>query len=251
MRNKEKICMVLNSLQKHSIEDSLRSKMVDWMIEVITKFDLSVKTFFISVKVLDKFLEQTDRCFSSYELHLLGVTCMFIASKLEDVDNYDAEVFEKLIGHNKIAARDIIKLEREILITLNFDLAFPVCVDYLSLICKVYGVPEIIKKNAENILILFQLHYNMQYLPSLETACALYLACDSLKFELNPEILSLLSDHYEFLNRVYFMHQQTVCYYETMKKFKSAMVYRKFEITLKNTQICIKNLDENESIQVS
>ena len=59
--------------------------MVDWMFEVITAFKMSEQTFFLSVQYLDRFVSTTSRKLDISELHLIGITCMFIASKYEDI----------------------------------------------------------------------------------------------------------------------------------------------------------------------
>ena len=46
LKLKEKKSIIKNSLKSHQIDENFRAKMVDWMIEVISKFELSIKTFF-------------------------------------------------------------------------------------------------------------------------------------------------------------------------------------------------------------
>ena len=43
-------------LQKHNISKSVRVKMVDWMIEVLSSFGCFSNTFFVSVQLMDSFL---------------------------------------------------------------------------------------------------------------------------------------------------------------------------------------------------
>lgn len=59
--------------------------MVDWMIEVLTNFRCEDQTFFLAVSLLDRYLKSTTVKHEVSELHLLGVTSMFIASKYEDI----------------------------------------------------------------------------------------------------------------------------------------------------------------------
>jgi hypothetical protein len=63
--------------------------MIDWMINVFRVIkDFSIKTLFLSVAILDSFLEETQKQDISIEddlLYLLGLGSIFIASKYEEV----------------------------------------------------------------------------------------------------------------------------------------------------------------------
>lgn len=251
LKLREKGSIVKDALINHRIEESLRAKMVDWMIEVITKFELNTKTFFLSVKIMDKYLQLSKTTLESADILLLGITCMFIAHKLEDVVRYNIKVFEKGIGHNKVTAKDIVEMEQKILIALNFSVDMPVCVDFLTLICGIYGVPECVKKASENLLIIFQLYYNLQYLPSLETGCALVLASKFLGYDLNQEILLFISTSADFFNRVLYMKEQLSLRTEGMKKYKNAFLYRKFELVACNSNVYFKFMNEEENTVIA
>ena len=43
-------------LERHQVPSDLRTKMVDWMIEVTTTFKCSERTFFLSVAIFDHFM---------------------------------------------------------------------------------------------------------------------------------------------------------------------------------------------------
>jgi hypothetical protein len=46
-------------LGTHGITANLRSKMVDWMIEVLSSYKMSEETFFRSVYMMDAYLKKT------------------------------------------------------------------------------------------------------------------------------------------------------------------------------------------------
>jgi hypothetical protein len=60
----------------------MRSILIDWIGEVVVEYRLQPQTFFLSVNYIDRYLsrEQIPRKI----LQLLGITCLFIASKLEE-----------------------------------------------------------------------------------------------------------------------------------------------------------------------
>ena len=61
----------------------MRAILVDWIIEVHTKFRLLPETLFLAVNIIDRFLSL--RVVSLVKLQLVGVTALFIASKFEEV----------------------------------------------------------------------------------------------------------------------------------------------------------------------
>ena len=120
-------------LTRHDITEIARARMVDWMFEVIYAFKMSEQTFFLSVQYLDRFICQVKRKLKLEELHLIGITCMFVASKYEDITPLYLKTMVKKVSHGKIKADQIMKLEREIVSTLKFKLAsVPTILEFLE-----------------------------------------------------------------------------------------------------------------------
>ena len=61
----------------------MRAILVDWIIEVHLKFKLLPETLFITVSLIDRYLEQIQ--IKRTNLQLVGVTAMLIASKYEEI----------------------------------------------------------------------------------------------------------------------------------------------------------------------
>ena len=59
--------------------------MVDWMFEIFNAYECAIETFFLSVYIFDKYLCKTKLEIRNSDIHLLGITCIFLASKYEDV----------------------------------------------------------------------------------------------------------------------------------------------------------------------
>lgn len=94
--------------------------MVDWMVEVMTTFKCSDQAFFLAVDIMDRYFAKVERKIELEELHITGITSMFIASKYEDVYPLLMKTVVQKIGHNKIPQSQILKCEQEILQTLGF-----------------------------------------------------------------------------------------------------------------------------------
>ena len=73
--------------------------MIDWIVEVLTNFKCEDQTFFLSVSLMDRFLKQSSRIVQVSDLHIIGVTAMFIASKFEDIHPLKMKTVYEKIGH--------------------------------------------------------------------------------------------------------------------------------------------------------
>lgn len=89
-----------NFMDKHKINPDVRTKMVDWMIEVLSVYRSENETFFLSVTIMDMFIQKSTKILTTDEIHLLGLTSMFIASKFEDVFPIRMSSLVGNVGHN-------------------------------------------------------------------------------------------------------------------------------------------------------
>jgi cyclin B len=65
------------------INDKMRSILIDWLVDVHLKFKLLPETLFITVSIIDRFLEK--QRVSKQRLQLVGVAALFVASKYEEI----------------------------------------------------------------------------------------------------------------------------------------------------------------------
>ena len=59
-------------LSKHKITERMRTRMVDWMIEVLTNYHCDQSTFFEAVNLMDRYFKaagEKGQCFNPEELH--------------------------------------------------------------------------------------------------------------------------------------------------------------------------------------
>jgi hypothetical protein len=73
--------------------------MTDWMIEVLTNFKCDDQTYFIAVNLQDRYLKNAEKTLEVSDLHVLGVTCMFVASKFEDIYPLKMKTIYEKIAH--------------------------------------------------------------------------------------------------------------------------------------------------------
>ena len=133
-----------DSLRKHKITPALRARMIDWMIEVLTNFKCDDQTFFLAVSLLDRYFKGKNETREISDLHIIGVTTMFIASKYEDIYPLKMKmVFEK-IAHKKLAIEEIKRLELDILQTINYKIPAPTVLDFLRVyLQEVLGIGHV------------------------------------------------------------------------------------------------------------
>ncbi|TNV76993.1 hypothetical protein FGO68_gene4448 [Halteria grandinella] len=97
----------------------LRARMVNWMTDVLFIFKQSDHTFFLSVQILDRYLSMHSEC----DIHLLGVTAMFLASKFHDKNPFKLDVMCEKVAHFAFTTLQIKQMESQVLKELKFKLS--------------------------------------------------------------------------------------------------------------------------------
>ena len=69
-------------IQPH-INEGMRGILVDWLVEVHLKFRLGAETLYLTINLIDRFLEKRE--VTRAKLQLVGVTCLLIAAKYEEI----------------------------------------------------------------------------------------------------------------------------------------------------------------------
>ncbi|CAO1629222.1 unnamed protein product [Sympodiomycopsis kandeliae] len=98
----------------------MRTTLVDWLLQVHTRYHMLPETLFIAINIVDRFLSV--RVVSLAKLQLVGVTAMFIAAKYEEIvaPSVDEFVYMTEGGYSK---DEIFKGERIVLQTLDFKVS--------------------------------------------------------------------------------------------------------------------------------
>ncbi|KAL7794557.1 cyclin-like protein [Trichoderma ceciliae] len=156
------------------LEWKTRGILIDWLIEVHTRFHLLPETLFLAVNIIDRFL--SEKVVQLDRLQLVGITAMFVASKYEEVLSPHVENFKK-IADDGFSEAEILSAERFILSTLNYDLSYPNPMNFLRRVSKAdnYDIQSrTIGKYLTEISLLD--HRFMAYRPSHVAAASMYLA---------------------------------------------------------------------------
>lgn len=92
------------------------------MIEVLSSFNCTVNTFFVSVDLMDAFFERAQRKLETKDIHLVGVTSMLLSSKMEEVIPFKVSTVVEKMTHNKLKPREIVECETELLKAVEFNM---------------------------------------------------------------------------------------------------------------------------------
>lgn len=156
------------------LEWKTRSILVDWLIEVHTRFHLLPETLFLAINIIDRFL--SEKVVQLDRVQLVGITAMFIASKYEEVLSPHVGNF-KHVADNGFSESEILSAERFILQTLNYDLSYPNPMNFLRRISKADNYDIQTRTVAKYLLEISVVdHRFMSYRPSHVSAAAMYLA---------------------------------------------------------------------------
>lgn len=152
----------------------MRTILMDWLIEVHSKFRLLPETLFIAVNLIDRFLSQ--RVISLVKFQLVGLTALFVAAKYEEVICPSISHFLHMTDGG-YGVEEIIKAERYMLSTLSFDLSYPNPLHFLRRISKADGYDIQSRTLGKFLTEISALeHKLLAYPPSLLAASAMWLA---------------------------------------------------------------------------
>ena len=115
--------------------------MVDWMIEVLTNFKGDDQTFFLAVSLQDRFFGGCKGEKKVEDLHIIGVTSMFVASKFEDIYPLKMKTVYEKIAHKKLEIKDVKALELEMMKVIDYKIHAPTVLDFLKVyLFEVLGI---------------------------------------------------------------------------------------------------------------
>ncbi|KAL4565799.1 hypothetical protein LXL04_029905 [Taraxacum kok-saghyz] len=168
----------MEKVQK-DINPSMRAILIDWLVEVAEEYRLVPDTLYLTINYIDRYL--SGNLMDRQRLQLLGVACMMIASKYEEICAPQVEEF-CYITDNTYFKDEVLQMESSVLNFLKFEMTAPTSRCFLRRFVRAaHGVNETpsmqLECLASYISELSLLEYNMLcYAPSLVAASAIFLA---------------------------------------------------------------------------
>ncbi|KAK8496881.1 hypothetical protein V6N12_072493 [Hibiscus sabdariffa] len=164
---------------QRDITRSMRGILVDWLVEVSEEYKLVPDTLFLTVNLIDWYLSRN--YIERQRLQLLGITCMLIASKYEEICVPRVEEF-CFITDNTYNKEEVLKMETQVLKCFGFQIYSPTAKTFLRRFLRAaqasYKSPSIEMESLANYLAeLTLIEYDFLNLaPSMVAASAVFLA---------------------------------------------------------------------------
>lgn len=177
------------------INHSMRTILVDWLVEVCEEYRLQSETLCLAISYIDRFLS-----FMSVvraKLQLVGTAAMFIAAKYEEI--YPPDVGEFVyITDDTYTKTQVLRMEQLILKVLGFDLSVPTTLVFTTIYCVMNDVPDKVKNMCMYLCELSLLDADpfLTYLPSKISAGALALSRYTLDLPIWSRMLETNTDYH-------------------------------------------------------
>ncbi|NXS09927.1 CCNB2 protein, partial [Neodrepanis coruscans] len=161
-------------LDGRTINGRMRAILVDWLVQVHSRFHLLQETLYMCVAIIDRFLQ--GHPVPRKKLQLVGVTALLVASKYEEILCPDVADFV-YITDNAYTSHEIREMEMIILKELNFDLGRPLPIHFLRRASKAGEADAKQHTLAKYLMELTLIDYDMvHHRPSEIAAAALCLS---------------------------------------------------------------------------
>mmetsp|Transcript_31500 Transcript_31500/g.36345 ORF Transcript_31500/g.36345 Transcript_31500/m.36345 type:complete len:379 (+) Transcript_31500:327-1463(+) len=159
--------------QRH-VNERMRSILVDWLVEVHLKFKLVPETLYLTINLIDRYLERRE--VTRPKLQLVGVTCLLIASKYEEI--YPPELRDLVyICDRAYSKEEILENEEIVLKALEYQITIPSAHAFLVRFLKAaHADKKMVQLSCYILDGTLQNYSLLEYLPSQMAAAAIFLA---------------------------------------------------------------------------
>ncbi|KAK9501562.1 hypothetical protein O3M35_012265 [Rhynocoris fuscipes] len=213
-----------------NVNEQMRATLIDWLVEIHLEYDLLQETLHLAVSLVDRYLQIANDV-TVKNLQLVGVCCMAIATKYEEVQPLAVSDFLYLCN-NTYKKYEFLKMERTILNNIDFQIARPLTIYFLrrySLASRADRKQHVCAKYLLDLALLDASLCHVR--PSLLAACAFFISTCLLKDKFDANYWNdqlIFYSKYEYENiRIY---TSKFCklvlsndkYFKTVKKKYSA-----------------------------
>ncbi len=167
------------STMQNDINEKMRGILIDWLVDVHIKFKLRPETLFLTVNLIDRYLEKVT--VHRQKLQLVGVASMLIACKYEEIYAPETKDFV-FVTDKAFTKEEIHDMEGKILGSLEFNLTTTSSLRFLERYARLAEISEKGLNLAKYILELCLVDYKMlKYEPNILASSSLYLSNKILK----------------------------------------------------------------------
>nr|XP_055066892.1 G1/S-specific cyclin-E2 isoform X1 [Misgurnus anguillicaudatus] len=128
-------------IQQHpGLQPKMRSILLDWLMEVSEVYTLHRETFYLAQDIFDRYM-LTQNNTGKDQLQLIGITSLFIASKMEEIYPPKLQEFA-YVTDGACNEEEILTKELVILKALKWDLCPETVTSWLKLYAQVYSLQD-------------------------------------------------------------------------------------------------------------
>lgn len=140
------------------INSKMRLILIDWLLKVTKSFSLSPETFILTNYYLEKFSQENFVSKKKYQL--LGLTCLYIASKYEEIKPPKLKEFV-YICDGAFKAKNVILMEAQVLKFLKFELFVNSPFEFLGVMKEVFYFGDLVFEFCSNLILKSFLDYKV------------------------------------------------------------------------------------------
>lgn len=129
---KDSDVVLINILEKHDITPQIRTKLVDWLFEVLYAYKCDEPTFYMTMHLFDAYLFKCQKKLTNSDIHLIGITCLYVSSKFEDYIPLDMNTVRNKIAHGKFSEKQIQNKEKQLLELMEFKIMGASTFDFIK-----------------------------------------------------------------------------------------------------------------------
>jgi len=196
---------------QYDINEKMRSILFDWLVEVHMKFRLKTETLYLTVNLIDRYLGVVHDVPRS-KLQLVGVACLLLASKYEEI--YPPDLYDcAKITAGAYTQHHIVSMERDVLRALEYRLTVPTHYKFLVRYIKASQCDTRTRLVAYYFCEICLPEYDMlEFKPSLIASAAVLLALKATDPLLlaDPTRTTLWTETLEFYTK-YTLDEVTPC----------------------------------------
>ncbi|XP_061341874.1 G2/mitotic-specific cyclin S13-7-like [Gastrolobium bilobum] len=221
----------MNTQHQPEINKRMREILIDWLMDVHSKFELSLETLYLTINIIDRFL--SIKTVPRRELELVGVGAMLMASKYEEIWPPQVNDFVCL-SDTAYTHEQILGMEKIILGNLEWTLTVPTPFVFLVRFIKASVPDQMLENMAHFLCELGVMHYAtlVKYCPSMVAASAVFAArCTLDKSPVWNETLKLHTGYSD--EQLMECARLLVNFHSTVGNGKHMTVYRKYSHPLR------------------
>jgi len=189
--------------KQQDITGSMRSILVDWLVEVSEEYKLNVETLYLAVNYTDRFLSQMSVLRG--KLQLVGTAGMYIAAKYEEISPPDVTEFV-YITDDTYTKKQVLRMEHLLLKVLDFRMNTPTINCFLTHFLRFLKMTQLNRsEKIESLarylaeLTLIESETYLSFLPSQIAASAIYLSMYTLGKKWTKEIAEQIGYDFDLL----------------------------------------------------